>query len=103
MSTDLNIEDITSELNISKKRDNSKVKVAICITNSNSNINQKKPLQTQDHFGSGPNSRDENTTVKVSELNAVIVGHAEGSEGREAEQERNIVPIFHNLVFFSDI
>lgn len=39
--TDPKLEDTTSELNTSKKRYNSKVKVAICTTNSNIN---KKPL-----------------------------------------------------------
>lgn len=38
--TDSKLEDTTSELNTSKKRYNSKVKVAICTTNSNIN---KKP------------------------------------------------------------
>lgn len=42
MSTDPNTEHTTSELNTSKKRYNSRVKVTICTTNSNSNINKQK-------------------------------------------------------------
>lgn len=44
MSTHPNIEDMTSELNTSKKRYNSMVKAAICTTNSKTNNKKPKAL-----------------------------------------------------------